>query len=60
MRHRMRPRASSLVDVKAVPRPILRTRPSSLAGPRGFEPRTFACVLDALYSWFRGSLRRLG
>jgi hypothetical protein len=35
MRHRMRPRASSLVDVKAGPRPILRTRPSSLAGPRG-------------------------
>jgi len=38
MRHLMRPRASSLVDVKAVPRPILRTRPSSLAGPRGLEP----------------------
>jgi hypothetical protein len=34
MRRRMRPRASSLVDVKAGPRPILRTRPSSLAGPR--------------------------
>ena len=38
MRHGMRPRASSLVDVKAGPKPILRTRPSSLAGPRGFEP----------------------
>jgi len=38
----------------------LGTRIMFVAGPRGFEPRTFACVFGALYSLFRGSLRRLG